>query len=68
MVSLVIVDQNRYPDLYITSTIIGVKTISKNSSMSVPALNSSTCILSIPVSSWSTMMILTKDKVSFSIK
>lgn len=55
-----IVDQNRYADIYAVGISCGVKTILKTSSEAAPSLSGH--ILSIPLVSWSSVVLITTEK------
>ena len=55
-----IIDQNRYVDIYAVAVSCGVKTILKTSSEAAPSLSGH--ILSIPLASWSSVVLITTEK------
>ena len=55
-----IIDQNRYVDIYAVAVSCGVKTILKTSSEAAPSLSGH--ILSVPLASWSSVVLITTEK------
>lgn len=62
--ALLMIDNNSYTDVYTIGVAGGVREVNKSSSTTSPTLNTSTRVLTVPMSNWSQMVLFTFDRVT----